>query len=147
MAFSHCYCTSSGQQWQYHIAHLHQVVQNGNFTLLVSLSDQKWLILHCYMTSKWSKNGKYHIATDNKWSRMAISHSYWHLVVNNGIFKLSLTSSGQEWQFHTANIIKWSNMVILHCYVHLMAKNGNITLLLTSSGQEWQLHIATDIYW
>ena len=29
---------------------------------------------------------------------MAISHCYWHLVVQNGYFTLLLTSSGQEWQ-------------------------------------------------
>ena len=45
------------------------------------------------------------IATDIKWSRMAISHCYWHLVVKNGNFTLLLISSGQEWQFHTATDI------------------------------------------
>ena len=84
-------------------------------------------------------------ATDIHWSRMAISHSYWHLVVKNGNFIFLLTSSGQEWQFHTATDIQWSRMAISHCYWHLVVKNGNFTLLLTSSGQEWQFHIATEI--
>ena len=30
---------------------------------------------------------------------MAISHDYWHLVVQSGNFTLILTCSGQEWQF------------------------------------------------
>ena len=91
---------------------------------------------------------------------MAISHCYWHLVVNNGIFillltfsvnngnfTLLLTSSGQQWQFHTDTDTLWSRMAISHCYWHLVVKNGNFTLLLTSHGQEWQFHIATDIWW
>ena len=58
---------------------------------------------------------------------MAISHSYWHLVVKNGNCTLLLTSNGQE-------------MAISHCYWHLVVKNGNFTLLQTSSCQEWQFH-------
>ena len=46
-----------------------------------------------------------HTATDILWSRMAISHCCWHLVVKNGNFTLLLTSSGQEWQFHIATAI------------------------------------------
>ena len=46
-----------------------------------------------------------HTATDISWSRMAISHCYWYLVVKNGNFTLLLTSSGQEWQFHIATDI------------------------------------------
>ena len=46
-----------------------------------------------------------HTATDILWSRMAISHCYWHLVVQNGNFTLLLTSSGHEWQFHIATDI------------------------------------------
>ena len=40
-------------------------------------------------------------------TRMAISHSYWHVVVKNGNFILLLTSSGLEWQFHIATDIWW----------------------------------------
>ena len=48
---------------------------------------------------------QFHIATDILWSRLAISHCYWYLVVKNGNFTLLLTSSGQEWQFHNATDI------------------------------------------
>ena len=75
MAISHC-C------W-------HLVVQNGNFTLLLTSSGQEW---------------QFHIATDVQLSRMAISHCYWHLVVNKGNFTLLLTSSGQEWQFGISTV-------------------------------------------
>ena len=44
-------------------------------------------------------------ATDIYWSRMAISHGYWHPVVKNGNFSLLLTSSGPAWQFHNATDI------------------------------------------
>ena len=101
---------------------------------------------------------------------MAISHCYWHLVVNNGNFTLLLnivvengnftlllTSSGQEWQFTLLLTSSGSEMAISHCYWHLVVKNGNFTLLLkdlvvkngnftlllTSSGQEWQCDIFT----
>ena len=46
-----------------------------------------------------------HTANDIYWSRMAISHSYWQLVVKNCNFTLLLRSSGQEWQFHIATDI------------------------------------------
>ena len=59
------------------------------------------------------------IATDIYWSKMPISHYYWHVVVKNDMFTMILKSSGQEWQFHT-------------CYWYLVVQNGN-------------LHIATDI--
>ena len=62
MAISHCY-------W-------HLVVKNGNFTLLLTSSDQEW---------------QSHNATDVYWSRMA--------------FDIALTSSGQEWKFHIATDI------------------------------------------
>ena len=165
MAISHCYwhlvvknanftllLTSSGQEWQFHIAtniqwsrmaisHWHPVVKNGSFTLLLTSSGQEW---------------QFHIATDIQWSSMAISYCYWILVVRNGNFTLLLTSSSQVWQFHIATNIQWSRMAISHWhlvvknvnftfYWHLVVKNGNFTLLLTSSGQEWQFHIATDI--
>ena len=110
------------------------MVKNGNFTLLLTSSGQEW---------------QFHIPTDIKWTRMAISHCYWHLVIKNGNFSLLLTSSA-------------SRMAISHSYWHLLLKkngifhiptdivvdkNGNFTLLLTSSHHEWQFHIATDIYW
>ena len=60
------------------------MVNNGNFTLLLTSSGQQW---------------QFHIATDLYWSRMAISHCYSHLVVKNGNFTLLLTSSGEEWHF------------------------------------------------
>ena len=55
--------------------------------LLLTSSGQQW---------------QFHTATDIYWSRMAIWHCYWHLVVQNGNFTLLLTSSGPEWQFHIA---------------------------------------------
>ena len=144
------------------------MIQNGNFTLLLTSHGQQW---------------QFYIATDISWSRMAISHCYWHLVVrmvishcywhlmvNNGNFTLLLTSHRQQWQFHIATNISWSRMAISHCYRHLVVRmvishcywhlvarmtishcywhvlvgNGNFTLLLTASGQEWQFHIVTD---
>ena len=85
---------------------------------------------------------------------MAISHCYWHLLIQNGnlILLLSIQSSrmailkcywypawlrmeishcypyqvDHEWQFHTATDIWWSSNVNY--------QNGNFTLLLTSSG-------------
>ena len=74
---------------------------------------------------------------------MAISHCYWHLVVNNDNFTLLLTSSGPEWQFHIATDVQWSKMAISHCYWHIVVKKGNFTLLLTTSCQEWQFDIST----
>ena len=68
---------------------------------------------------------------------MAISHSYWHVVVRNGNFTLLLTC-GQKWQFNMSTDISWS--MLLHVWF-------NFTLLLTCSGQEWQFHIATDMEW
>ena len=82
------------------------MVENGNFTLLLTSSGQEW---------------QFHIATDVKWSRMAISHLLLTCSCQKLQFTLLLTYSGQEWQFHI--------------------------LLLTSSCQEWQFHIATDVQW
>ena len=141
--------TSSGQEWQFHIAtdikwstlaishcYWHQVVKIGNFTLLLTSSGQEW---------------QFHIATDIKWSTLAISHCYWHLVVKNGNFTLLLTSCHQEWwfliKFHILSKLWCSRMAISHCYWHQVINTGNFTLLLTSSHQEWQFHIATDIKW
>ena len=146
MAISHCYwhlvvrngnftllLTSSGQEWQFHIATDISVVNNGNFTLLLTSHSGNFTLndnfTHCYYIS-WSTMAIPHVY----WhlvARMTISHSYWHVVVRNGNFTLLLTCSGKEWQFH---IVYW----------HVVVKNGNFTLLLTSSGQEWQFHIATD---
>ena len=96
--------------------------------MAIFISGQEWQFLATHINI-----GNFTIPTDILWSRMAISHCYWHLVVKNGNFTLLLTSSGQEWQFHIATDM-------------LVVKNGNFTLLLTSSGQEWQFHTATDTY-
>ena len=81
--------TSSGQQWQFHIATGHLVVNNGNFTLLL----------------------------DIQWSRMAISHYLLDIhVVTNGNFTLLLSSTGQQWHFQIATDIKRSRMAISHCH-------------------------------
>ena len=149
MTISHCYwhlvvkngnftllLTSSSQEWQFHTAtdilssrmaishcYWHLVVKNGNFTLLLTSSGQEWqfhIATDISRMASQTEGQEFHIATDIYWSRMAISHCYWHLVVKNGNFTLLLTSI--------------SNF-----------KNGNFTLLLTSSHQEWQFHIATDI--
>ena len=134
MAISHCY-------W-------YPLVQNGNFTLLLTASGQEW---------------QFHTTTYILWSRLANSHCYLNLVVKfgrwtlctwwtpqyqwrdtlntstkkltrwtyfgwwtphmlNGNFTLLLNSSGQEWQFDIATYIKQSRMVISHCYWHLMVK-------------------------
>ena len=103
----------------------HLVVKNANFTLLLTSSDHKCQF-HI-ITDIWWSRMTISIPTDIQWSTLAISHSYWHLVI-------------KEWQFHTtSNVIR-----IIEC--HLVVKNGNFPLLLTSSGQEWQFHNATDIY-
>ena len=146
MAISHCY-------W-------HLVVNNGNFTLLLTSSGQ-WMamaiahiqvmaISYCY----WHlvvKNWQFHIAYWHlvvKFGNFTLlltssgqdigngsqfTLAIWHLVVRYGNFTLLLTSSGQQWQFHHSYwyLVVW-RMAISHC-------------LLTSSGQEWQFHIATDI--
>ena len=85
--------TPSGQEWQFHvIATDILVVKNGNFTILMTPTSGQ----------EWQFND---IATDIYWSRMAISHYYWHLIVKNANFTLLLTSSSQEWQFHIATDI------------------------------------------
>ena len=91
---------------------------------------------------------------------MAISHSYWHLVLKNGNFTLLLTSTGQEWQlriamtstgkewqYHIVTNIYWWRMAISHYYWHFLVKNGNFTLQLISSGEDWLFHTVTDILW
>ena len=60
-------------------------VKNGNLILLMACSGQEW---------------QFHMSTDIEWSRMAISHGYWHVVVKNCNCTLLLTSTNQEWQFH-----------------------------------------------
>ena len=42
MAISHSYMTSSGQEWQFHIATDILVVKNGNFILLVTSLGEEW---------------------------------------------------------------------------------------------------------
>ena len=137
MAISHCY-------W-------HLVVKNGNFTLLLTSSGQEWqfhTFKNGYIAMSSGPEWQCHIATDVQWSRMAISHCYWHLVVKNGNFTLLLiTSSGPGMAISHCYWHLVVRMAISHCYWHLVVKNGKFTLLLTSSGQEWQFHTATDIYW
>ena len=65
------------------------MVKNGTYTLVLTSHGWEW---------------QFHIATDIKWSRMAISHCYWHQVVKNGNFTFLLTSRGQEWQL--ADLLK-----------------------------------------
>ena len=61
------------------------MAKNVNFSLPLTSSGEEW---------------QFHISTDIKWSRMAISHCYWYPVVNNGNFKLVVTPSGQDRQIH-----------------------------------------------
>ena len=49
---------------------------------------------------------QFHIVTDMKWSRMAISHFYWHLVVKNGNFTFLLKSS-----WSSVSYKKWKSSV------------------------------------
>ena len=72
------------------LCYWHLVINNGNFTLLLTSSGPEL---------------QFHIGTDLKWSRMESSHWYCHLVVKNGNIRLLLPSSGQEWQFHIATVI------------------------------------------
>ena len=145
MAISHCYWHLMVKNGNFTFL-LISIGQHGNFTFILPYSGQNGnftLLLTCHSGQHW----QFHIAADIYWSRMAISHCYWHLVVKNGNFTLLLTStgqngnftllltsSGQEWQFHIATDI-W------------VVKNGNFTLPLTCIGQQWQFHIPTDIYW
>ena len=62
---------------------------------------------------------------------MAISLSYWYLMVQNDSYTWPLKFSGQEWQFDIPTDINDIATIF--------------TLLLTYSSQEWQFHIATDI--
>ena len=96
-----------------------------------------------------AKNGNYHTATDILWSRMAILHCYWYLVVKNGNFSFIQTiKHGLRISIsHLLLISRESRMAILHCYWHLRdqwiavshcywhigAKNGSFILLLTLS--------------
>ena len=113
MAISHCYS--------------HLVVKNGNFTLLLTSSGQIWQMnllqpmdppykskdalntiaqnltdepMLADGTPNVAEQRCLHPATDISWSRMAISHCYWYLVVKNGNFTLLLTSSDQIWQMN-----------------------------------------------
>ena len=106
---------SSGQEWQFNIATEITRCQELNLTLLLTSSGQEW---------------QFHIATDIYWSRMAIWHCYWHLVVMIGNFTLLLKSCGHTWHFHIATDIYWSRMAISK-----------------SRHQEWQFHIATNMQW
>ena len=97
--------TSSGQEWQFHITtdikwsrmaishcYWHQGVENGNFTLLTNILVFKNGNLTSAYWHQVVKNGNFTLSTDIKWSRMAISHCYLHLV-------------NREWQFHIATNI------------------------------------------
>ena len=121
--------TSIGQEWLFHMStdiywsrmaishcYWHLMVRNSNFTFILTFSGPQgyFRLQLTYSVPEW----QFHIPTDIYWSRMAISHVYWHVVVQNGNFTFILTSSGQQ---------------------------GYFRLLLTYSGQEWQFYIATDI--
>ena len=80
------------------------------------------------------------------WSRMAIWHIYWHLVVKPCQFHIATDhlACQYQWQFDISlPLTSPSRMAIWHCYWHLLfknghccwhlVKNGNFTLLLTSS--------------
>ena len=117
-------CNFTLADWTIHL------FKNGNFTLLLTYSGKEWQFHICYLTYS-GQEWKFHIATGFHWSRMAVSHCSWHIVVKNGNFTLLLD-------------IHWWRMAISHCYLHIVVKNGNFTLLLASKGQEWQFHIS---YW
>ena len=150
MAISHCYwnlvvkngnftllLTSSGQEWQFHIAtdiqwsrmaishcYWHPMVKNGNFTLLLrsSVKNGNFTVLLRSSGQEW----QFHIATDIQWSRMAISHCYWHPVVKNGNFNSAtehpVVKNGNFTLLLTSLL---SRMAILHCYWYLVVNNGN----------------------
>ena len=177
----------------------HLVVQNGNFTLLLTSRGQEWQLANLLVDLTpqywhlvvWNGNFTLLLISSGKEWQLAdlpadLLPGYWHLVVQNGnctlllmssgqennwlicqkIYPPVLTSSGPEWQladlpadlpppvltssgqecqFYIATDMRWSWMAISHCYWHLVVKNGNFTLLLTWGGHEWQFHIATDI--
>ena len=133
------------------------MVKNGNFTLLLT-STVGWWDPQCSMAEIFT------LLLTFLWSRMAISHCYWHLVVKNGNFTLLLTSSVSKfgrWTFFSqwispiqeqrcleyqyTKLGRWTYFgwwdpqcsraeMPSHCYWHFLVKNGNFTLLLTSSG-------------
>ena len=103
MSISYYLLTYSGQGWQFHMYYWHIVLMNGNFILLMKCNGQEWQLSHWLLTCS-GQECQFHIATDILWSRMAISHFYWHLVVKNDNFTCFFWHlSGQEWQFHISN--------------------------------------------
>ena len=119
MAILHCY-------W-------YPLVQNGNCTLLLTASGQEW---------------QFHITTYILWSRLAISHRCWHIVVKfvRWTFFIWWTPQYQRRDALNTSTKKHTRWTYFGWWTPHML-NGNFTLLLTSSGQEWQFHIATDIHW
>ena len=79
-----------------------------------------------------------HTATDISWSRMAISHCYWYLVVKNGNFTLLLMSSGQEWQFHIATDILWFKQMNL---LQPMDPHTRAKMPWISVHKTWQMNL------
>ena len=112
----HTVITSSVQEWPFHIAtdlywlrmailhcYWYLVVKNDNFTLsLYSMEKNGNLIL---LLTPTGKEWHFHTATNIHWTRMGISHCYWHLVLKNCNLTLLITSSSQEWQFDIATDI------------------------------------------
>ena len=99
------------------------MVQNDNFTLLLTSSDQEWQLADLPP------------GTDISWPRMAIGRSA------SRSTPLVLTSSGLEWQLADLPADLPPSTPVLTP----SGQNGNFTLLLTFCGQEWQFHIATNI--
>ena len=98
-------------------------------TISLTSSGQQWLF-HMFTACQ---ECQFILAHWHLWSRMAISHWYWHLVVNNGRFHI-FTDRGPEGAFS-------------HFYWHLVVNNGNFILLLTQSGPAWHFLISIDILW
>ena len=71
------------------------MVKNGNFTLLLTSSGQEWqfhIATHIPSIQEW----QFHIATDMYGHEWQFPHSHAHLMVKNGNFTFLLTFSSKE---------------------------------------------------
>ena len=124
--------TSSGQEWQFHIAtdiywsrmaisycHWHLVVTNGNCTLLLTSGGQEWQF-----------HNSPHRNCQMKWPRWDVSSNFQMQYPN----ELSDIPPSVSNEVHTeTQIFRWSVQI-------------RYTLpVLTSDCQAWQFHFATDM--
>ena len=78
MSISHCYFTTSSQEWQFDIST--DISSRMAISHCYCHCSSNGEISHCY----WHlvvKNGNFPLLLTSRWSRIAISHCYRHLVV------------------------------------------------------------------